>query len=415
MTERDAADRTRRGREPNDLPPGRDRARKAIDSPVAAIPPGPIGQPRRLTAAEREALKQRRDAATARQRARASLRAEPIPTEYPDEAGDPRAASRGIVTLGALLIVGLTVIAFGGSRLFGSAGTDPPPAATSTAAPSAADAGSGGGTPVPGGDGPGPTSASTTPPAAADRPVVCIDPGHGGPDDLGRVAPEGSPYYPATEAMLVLEHAWDLEAQLEQLGIDAVLTRNDNVPVNAAGLDVNGDGRTIRDDTRERSYGVLDELQARINICNEAGADLLISLHVNGFDRPQSRGYETWYTQERAFGDQSYRFATLVYRNLKEELAAIGYVLPEAEERGVKRDTAIDDQRERASFRHLVMTGPAVEGKIEASQMPGALVEALFLTNDGDAAVLTSPAGRNAVVTAYKRAIVAYFEEFPPQ
>jgi hypothetical protein len=96
-------------------------------------------------------------------------------------------------------------------------------------------------------------------------------------------------------------------------------------------------------------------------------------------------------------------------------LAEIGYVLPAEEERGVKPDTILDDQRERVSFRHLVMTGPAVEGRIDPSRMPGALVEALFLTNEGDAAILTSPEGRDAIVTAYERAILTYFEEYPPR
>jgi N-acetylmuramoyl-L-alanine amidase len=46
--------------------------------------------------------------------------------------------------------------------------------------------------------------------------------------------------------------------------------------------------------------------------------------------------------------------------------------------------------------------------------MPGAIVEALFVSNAGDAAVLSSPEGENAIVTAYENAIVEYFEEYPP-
>jgi N-acetylmuramoyl-L-alanine amidase len=46
--------------------------------------------------------------------------------------------------------------------------------------------------------------------------------------------------------------------------------------------------------------------------------------------------------------------------------------------------------------------------------MPGAIVEALFVSNDLDAAVLATPGGRNAIVTAYEEAIVQYFTEYPP-
>jgi hypothetical protein len=47
--------------------------------------------------------------------------------------------------------------------------------------------------------------------------------------------------------------------------------------------------------------------------------------------------------------------------------------------------------------------------------MPGAIVEALFISNDGDAAVLASPEGQQAIVTAYENAIVEYFERYPPE
>lgn len=399
--------------------------RKHARKEIASRPPTQswsLSEGRKLSRHERRELRERRQVATA-----PKAPPEPPPTvDLPDDDAqdESRAASRGIVAVGALLIAGLVVIAFGGSRLFGPAAgdTDDPPTRQANAIatpfdqplidPPAADA-------TPGlGLAPGPPPGT---PVAADvastgrRPVVCIDPGHGGALDRGRVAPESSAFAGAEEALIVLEHAWDLEARLEQQGVDVVLTRNDDLAVNSSGADVNGDGRTAADDSGTRSYSQVDELQARINICNRANADLLLSLHVNGFDRPLTRGFETWFTKERVFGDQSWRFATLVYRGLEEELAEIGYVLPEDEARGVKPDTILDDQRERASFRHLVMTGPAVEGRIDPSRMPGALVEALFITNEGDAAILTSPEGRDAIVTAYERAILTYFEEYPPQ
>jgi hypothetical protein len=42
------------------------------------------------------------------------------------------------------------------------------------------------------------------------------------------------------------------------------------------------------------------------------------------------------------------------------------------------------------------------------------IVEALFLFNDGDARVLSTEAGMQAIVTAYAHAIVEYFERYPP-
>ncbi len=325
-------------------------------------------------------------------------------------------ASRGIVVLGALLIAGLTVVAFAGGRLFGSAG-DEPPADDRLAAPLAT------GIPVLNLGTPGVAPGIVAPvdgtpvlatAAMARAPVVCLDPGHGGPDTgFQRAANEWAPEM--DEAVVVLLHAWDLEARLQLHGYDVVMTRRTDVAVNADGRDVNGDGKTARDDKPGSfTYRNLDELQARINVCNEARADLLVSMHVNGFPKADVRGYETWYTKEREFGDRNYDFAWMAYRHLKEQLAEIGYVLPEEIERGANPDSALERDDPHARYKHLIVLGPSVPGEVVASEMPGAIVEALFVSNDIDAAVLASPAGRDAIVSAYELAILEYFEKYPP-
>ncbi len=253
------------------------------------------------------------------------------------------------------------------------------------------------------------------PAAFARAPVVCLDPGHGG-DDRGfsRFFTDGVPAM--EEATLVLEHAWDLEARLLQRGYEVVLTRESDGAVNLEGADVNGDGRTAaHDPPRSDRNKNLDELQARINICNDASADLLVSMHVNGYSTGSPRGYETWFTRERAFGDRNAVFATLAYAHLKEQLSYIGYVLPAEDERGVLPDTTADVQKEHSLFRHFIMTGPEVPGVVSPSEMPGAIVEALFVSNDGDAEVLSLPDGRKAIVNAYENAIIEYFERHPPE
>ena len=159
----------------------------------------------------------------------------------------------------------------------------------------------------------------------------------------------------------------------------------------------------------------LDELQARINICNAAHADLLVSMHINGYSTSKPHGFETWFTRERSFGDRNAVFATLAYAHLKEQLGKIGYSLPAEEERGVLPDSTADVQKEHSLFRHFIITGPEIPGVVKPSEMPGAIVEALFISNDTDAAVLNSPDGENAIVTAYENAIVEYFERYPPE
>lgn len=327
---------------------------------------------------------------------------------------------RGLVAIGAILIAGLAVLALAGDRLFGSANDDPP------TGENRALAGAGGllpGSPVAGTPAALP-QLSLAPPAdataavayAGERaPIVCLDPGHGGSDSgFQRVLTDAAPAM--NESILVLQHAWDLEARLELQGFEVVMTRRDDLAVNGDARDVNGDGKTARDDEPgSTSYRDLDELQARINVCNGANADLLVSMHVNGHNTSEAQGFETIFTRERSFGARNELFANLAYTSLKRELAEIGYE-SQMPERGVIPDTALNVDTKKSTLPNIVMTGPDVaEKKIKASKMPGATVEALFVSNDYDAAVLGSPAGRAAIVTGYENAILAYFDEHPPE
>jgi N-acetylmuramoyl-L-alanine amidase len=335
----------------------------------------------------------------------------PVP-RMPKSRPETQVRSKGMTVAGTLLILGLTVLAFAGGRLFGRVeepDTSPPveTAAQTMPAPELAAAVS------------ELTAVIETPialPATFERPpIVCLDPGHGGEDrGFARFFENDIPAM--EESVLVLEHAWDLEARLQQRGYTVIMTRETDTAVNVDGKDVNGDGRTAAHDApRSNRNKNLDELQSRINVCNAASADLLVSMHVNGYSTGGPHGFETWFTRERQFGDRNAVFATLAYAHLKEQLAKVGYVLPAEDERGVLPDTTADVQMEHSLFRHFIMTGPEVPGVVTASKMPGAIVEALFVSNDGDAAVLSTLEGRNAIVSAYENAIVEYFERYPPE
>jgi N-acetylmuramoyl-L-alanine amidase len=335
----------------------------------------------------------------------------PVP-RMPKSRPETQVRSKGMTVAGTLLILGLTVLAFAGGRLFGRVeepDTSPPVETTAQTMPAPELAAAV----------PELTAVIETPialPATFERPpIVCLDPGHGGEDrGFARFFENDIPAM--EESVLVLEHAWDLEARLQQRGYSVIMTRETDTAVNVDGKDVNGDGRTAAHDApRSNRNKNLDELQSRINVCNAASADLLVSMHVNGYSTGGPHGFETWFTRERQFGDRNAVFATLAYAHLKEQLAKVGYVLPAEDERGVLPDTTADVQMEHSLFRHFIMTGPEVPGVVTASKMPGAIVEALFVSNDGDAAVLSTLEGRNAIVSAYENAIVEYFERYPPE
>ncbi|HEU0116636.1 MAG TPA: N-acetylmuramoyl-L-alanine amidase [Thermomicrobiales bacterium] len=381
--------------------------------------PGVSG--RRLTEDERRLL-------TERYRRREGIVAEaPAAPRPPATSGRPKSAprmprrrrqstvrSRGIVALGAVLLTGLVILVLAGGRLFGAPGRFDGDAGA-TDLPAAAF-------PAPQASPPGfaaieSTPAATAPIAAlnARAPIVCLDPGHGG-SDRGFMRPPFGVLPSMNEADMALRLAWDLESRLKRDGLTVVMTRRTDVSVAGDDEDVNHDGKTARDDPAGTDhYGTIDDIQARIDICNAAHADLLVSMHINGYSTDKPFGYETWYTAARPFGDLSRAFATLAYAHLKEQLAKIGYVVPPALERGVNDDSTADVQKQYSIYKHFLITGPEIPHELTPSAMPGAIVETLFISNDNDAMVLASDQGRNAIVTAYENAILEYFRRYPPK
>ena len=102
--------------------------------------------------------------------------------------------------------------------------------------------------------------------------------------------------------MLTLEQAWDLEARLQQRGYTVIMTREtDTRSMSREGRERRRPHRRSRS-TSSNQNKVLDELQARINICNAANADLF---SLDAYQRVLNsgpHGFETWFTRERPFG-----------------------------------------------------------------------------------------------------------------
>ena len=380
-------------------------------------------------------MQQRRSQPTYRDReGRYPLRRSALP---PRPARPPGPNRDRLYLATTIAIIALSLVAFaalvvaGADRLGGDDGGDRPSQAGAIDQPSPTTAPAGV-IPTPG---PDPTATPVPSPEAsaaladgdasrggARRPVVCLDVGHGGVD-LGnvRVSADGSEIL-TMEKDLTLAQAQDLRERLEEQGIDVVLTRETDTEVNPTFADVNGDGEVANDvngdgeiDQRLGEYpDELDELQARINVCNEAGADLMVSLHVNSAENAFLRGYEAWYAEDDAldYVDESAQVAALVVESLGDEFAAAGY---ETTSRGAAPDSALllpDD--EVGTFDHLVMLSPDLPSRnFVGPHMPAVIVECLFLSNDDDYAFLTDDprAAQNAIVSAYERAILTYFED----
>jgi N-acetylmuramoyl-L-alanine amidase len=226
------------------------------------------------------------------------------------------------------------------------------------------------------------------------RNIVCIDPGHGG-EDLGNVLLRDGEIV-LQEKDFVLEHSLLLAERLREQGFEVVLTRETDTEVNPANEDVNGDGVVADVDGPARTTQ-LDDLQARVNICNLASADLLVSVHYNGAENVFLQGYEVWYNGDRPFSERSRTFANLMHEALGNAYAEAGY---DANDRGI-------------GLEEHVVTGPARPGELVPSEMPGAVIEGLFLSNEEDAAFIQRDIAADTLVGAYEEAITAYFDVYP--
>jgi N-acetylmuramoyl-L-alanine amidase len=308
--------------------------------------------------------------------------------------------ARGAIIL--LISVGIAVLIVG-ARLGSQRLATPPP--TATPAPTATPLPTP--TPTPPLPTPTPRPAPPTPTPAPvpvagvddlyaqdGRNIVCIDPGHGG-EDLGNVLVENGRIV-LQEKDIVLEHSLLLAERLRDEGYEVVLTRETDTEVNPSNEDVNGDGEVAPEGGPART-DQLDDLQARVNICNLAAADLLVSIHYNGAENKFLSGYEVWFNDERPFSGRSEAFATFMHEALAQAYTNAGY---DAVDRGI----GIEDH---------VVTGPERPGELVPSEMPGAVIEGLFLSNEEDAAFIESEIADETIVGAYEQAITHYFSVYP--
>ena len=207
--------------------------------------------------------------------------------------------------------------------------------------------------------------------SAVAAPLVAIDPGHGGADSgatgtlppgtqtgmTPRIDPDGQTRI--YEKDVTLDIAQRLNAYLRGRGFPTVMTRTTDL---AGG------------DAPFTTVGA--DLRARVDIANNAGARLFVSIHENALNATAS-GTETYHFYYSNPGARA--LAVLVHQQV---LAALG--LPD---RGVKT----------AGFYVLKNT-----------RMPAILVEGAFLTNPGEAQLLADPAVRQRLAEAIGVGVAKY-------
>jgi hypothetical protein len=138
---------------------------------------------------------------------------------------------------------------------------------------------------------------------------------------------------------------------------------------------------------------------------------VLAGLSFAAATAPPVAGVLSAYDPARPFATQNKELADLLDNDVAVQLRAQGWVLPND---GVVPDTALGGAPHAAPIdldHHLELLGPASPGtSVHPSQMPGALVEPLVLSDPAEAAIATSERGQQAIARGVTQGVEQYVE-----
>lgn len=208
---------------------------------------------------------------------------------------------------------------------------------------------------------------------------VVLNAGHGGSDP-------GAVYGGYRESDLNLDIARRLEQMLRASRIGVVMLRTTDVTVNAARLDVTGDG----------VFTQRDELAMRNDRANQPRGDVYISLMNNAYGCHCVRGTETYTNGERTWTPEGLQLAKAIHTEHLAELSAFRSSSWYPIDRGVR----LYDFYVMRPYEEPIITRPAL--------LPSVLVESLFMDQPNELAVLVQPRVRQALAVAYFDGISRY-------
>ncbi|SDH21564.1 N-acetylmuramoyl-L-alanine amidase [Desulfosporosinus hippei] len=191
--------------------------------------------------------------------------------------------------------------------------------------------------------------------------TIMIDPGHGGPD-TGAIGP--SKTYEKNNTLAI---ALALRDTLKQAGATVILTRD-------------------KDISPCENYSEIEDLQARVNLANNAKPDLFISIHNDANTKSDIQGTSTYYSQDNPQNFASQHLANSI------QSAVIGTI--KSNNRGLKQ----------AGFYVLRNT-----------TMPAILLETAFISNPYEEARLQNPNFHKNVASSILIGIYNYYKNPLPK
>jgi N-acetylmuramoyl-L-alanine amidase len=234
---------------------------------------------------------------------------------------------------------------------------------------------------------------------------VFLDAGHGGidPGATGKTS-AGQTIYEANQTLPV---ELDAMALLRSDGFRVVVSRTTADSVARLGAaDFSGGSLSVQ--------GVHDDVAARAICANDAHANALVGIYFDSGSSQSNAGSVTGYDAVRPFAAENLRLATLVQSEVLASMNAHGWAIPNA---GVVRDSELGSaiSSQAVSYGHLMLLGPAEAGYFDTpSEMPGALIEPLFITDPFEGTIAASSSGQQAIAQGIALAVNRYFAPPPP-
>jgi N-acetylmuramoyl-L-alanine amidase len=246
-----------------------------------------------------------------------------------------------------------------------------------------------------------PGACMAFPPVTGNRHLtVFLDAGHGGldPGAVGTTK-TGKTIYEADETLPVV---LDTMAILRHAGFRVVVSRTGPTSVLRLGPgDVSGSVLT--------PAGSHDDIAARDVCANMARADVLVGVYFNAGATAANAGCITAYDPARPFASDNRRLAGLVQSAVLAAMNEQGWQIPDG---GVQPDQGLGSALTAAdiAYGHLLLLGPAKPGYFSTpSQMPGALIEPLFITDPFEGSIAASNRGQQVIAAGLARAVEQYF------